>query len=91
MDIKKLKEQLKEGTFYYYKFGLLVKGKINMVLEFSENSLNANFEGGTVDIYLDKIKKVRRPDNIVVKFEWCYILKNEYNDCIGYIGKVAEK
>ncbi|MBY6915504.1 hypothetical protein [Clostridium botulinum] len=91
MDIKELKEQLKEGTFYYHKFGLLVKGKVNMILELSKDSLNVNFEGGTVDIYSDKVKKIRRPGNIIERFEWCYILKNQYNECIGYIGKLVEK
>lgn len=84
--IKKLKRQLQEGTFYYHKFGLLVKGKVNLVLELSENSLNVNFVGGCVDVYADKIKSVKRPSNIIKKYKWCYLLKNEYDEIIGYIG-----
>lgn len=50
--MEELKEQLKQGTFYYHKFGLLVKGKVNLVLEMSKDTLNVNFTGGTVDIYI---------------------------------------
>lgn len=87
MEIEELKEQLQQGTFYYHKFGLLVKGKVKLVLPIDNDTLNVNFTGGTVDIYMDKIKAVRRPDNIIAKFEWCYKLRNEYDECIGYIGE----
>ena len=90
MKIEELKEQLMAGTYYYHKFGLLVKGKVNLVLPIDNNTLNVNFTGGTVDIYTDKIKSVRRPDNIIAKFEWCYKLKNEDNECIGYIGETEK-
>lgn len=88
--LKSVKEQLSKGTFYYHKFGLLVKGKVNLVLEMSKDTLNVNFTGGTVDIYMDKIKSVRRPENIIAKFKWCYQLRNEYNEVIGYIGETEE-
>jgi len=84
-----LKEQLQQGTFYYHEFGLLVKGKVNIVLQNSETTLNVSFIGGTVDVYMDKIKPIRRPENIIANFDWCYQLKNEYDDIIGYIGKVV--
>ncbi|NFA42716.1 hypothetical protein EXM65_09055 [Clostridium botulinum] len=89
-NIQELKEQLKKGTFYYHKFGLLVKGKVNIVLQNSETTLNVSFVGGIVDVYMDKIKLIRRPGNIIASFKWCYQLKNEYDDLIGYIGKVEE-
>lgn len=89
INIEKLKEQLQQGSFYYHKFGLLVKGKVNIVLQISNDTLNVNFVGGCVDVYKDKIKAIRRPGNIIADFEWCYMLKNEYDDVIGYIGKVA--
>ena len=82
---EKLKEQLQQGTFYYHKLGLLVKGKVNIVLQVSNDTLNVNFVGGCVEVY--KIKSVKRPANIIAEFEWCYLLKNEYDDVIGYIGK----
>ncbi|WP_294395291.1 hypothetical protein [uncultured Clostridium sp.] len=91
MNIKELKEQLSEGTFYYYKFGLLVKGKVKMILQSDDNTLNVSFEGGTVDVYADTIKSIRRPGNIIAKFKWCYMLKNYYDDCIGYIGHIEDQ
>ncbi|AWK53038.1 hypothetical protein DIC82_05270 [Clostridium beijerinckii] len=90
MNIQELKKQLQEGTFYYHKFGLLVKGKVNIVLQESEDTLNVNFVGGNVDVYIDKIEPVKRPGNIIAKFEWCYLLKNYYHDVIGYIGLKKE-
>lgn len=86
INIENLKKQLLQGTFYYHKFGLLVKGNVNLVLEMSKDILNVNFTGGTVGVYIDKITPVKRPGNIIAAFEWCYILKNEYDDVIGYIG-----
>ena len=91
INIEELKEQLLQGTFYYHKFGLLVKGKVNLVLEVSKDTLNVNFTGGTVDVYIDKIRSIRRPGNIIADFEWCYMLKNEYDDIIGYIGLKQEQ
>lgn len=89
--MEELKEQLQQGTFYYYKFGLFFKGKVNNVLQISEDTLNVSFVGGDVDVYADKIKPVRRPGNIIVAFKWCYQLKNEYDDIIGYIGLKENK
>lgn len=87
MDIEELKEQLSYGTFYYHKFGLLIKSKVKIVLQSDKNTLNVSFEGGTADIYIDTIKPIRRPGNIIAKFKWCYILTNYYDECIGYIGE----
>lgn len=89
--MEELKEQLQQGTFYYHKFGLLVKGKVNLVLENSETMLNINFTGGLVDVYTDKMTLIKRPGNIIADFEWCYMLKNEYDEIIGYIGKVVNE
>ncbi|NMF04586.1 hypothetical protein ACUH7Y_09705 [Clostridium beijerinckii] len=90
MEIEQLKEQLKEGTFYYHKCGLLVKSEVNLVLEINKDILNVNFTGGCVDVYMDKIEHIRRPENIIAEFKWCYRLRNEYDECIGYIGKIEE-
>ena len=87
VNIEEIKERFQQGTFYYHKFGLLIKGKINLVLKMSNDTLKVNFTSGTVDVYMDKIKSIRRPGNIIADFEWCYMLKNEYDDIIGYIGK----
>jgi hypothetical protein len=90
MEVEKLKELFKEGTFYYHKCGLLIDSKVNLVLEISKDTLNVNFAGGCVDVYMNKIKPVRRPDDIIAKFKWCYKLRNEYDECIGYIGKIEK-
>lgn len=34
-----------------------------------------------------EVKRVRRPTGIIGEFEWCYLIKNEYKENIGYIGK----
>ena len=34
-----------------------------------------------------EVKRVRRPSNIVGGFKWCYLIKNEYKENIGYIGR----
>lgn len=82
-----LKEKLKEGTFYYYNFGLHIKSKVTEIIEKSEGYLNIKFECGYTDVFVKNIKPIERPGNVIVDFEWCYMLINEYDDCIGYIGK----
>ena len=91
MNIEELKQQLKEGTFYFHKFGLIISSKVNLILENSQNTLNISFNGGMVDVYMDKIKPVKRPSNIIEKFVWCYRLKNEWDEEIGYIGLKESK
>lgn len=86
MRINKLAEQLKEGTFYYYKIGLFIKSPVIEVFKIDDNSLTVNFNNGAVDVYLDTIKSIKRPSNIVKPFKWCYVLKNYYDEIIGYIG-----
>lgn len=34
-----------------------------------------------------EVKRVRRPAGIIGEFEWCYLIKNEYKENIGYIGR----
>ena len=34
-----------------------------------------------------EVKKVRRPTGIIGEFEWCYLIRNEYGEDIGYIGR----
>lgn len=86
INIEELKEQLLKGTFYYYKSNLFIKSEITRVVEMEGIFLEISFECGNVDVFIDNIKPVRRPGNIIAKFEWCYLLKNEDNECIGYIG-----
>jgi len=87
MLIEELKEQLLKGTFYYSKSNLLVKGKIYNVVSYDDGQLEIFFTGGIVDVYKDKLTSIRRPSNIISVFKWCYLLKNEDNENIGYIGE----
>ena len=87
MEIKELKEQLLKGTFYYYKDLLFINAKVRNVCSVGEDSIRIGFEGGSVVVNIDRIKSIKRPGNIVEKFNWCYILKSYDNECIGYIGE----
>ena len=91
INIEKLKEQLQQGTFYYSNSNILVKGKVYNVISYDDGQLEIFFTGGKVDLYKDKLTKVRRPHNIIGAFKWCYLLKNEDNENIGYIGLKEEK
>lgn len=85
--MKNLIEQLKQGTFYYNKFGLSIRANIISVVKMDCNTLYISFEGGTCSLYLDKVKKVLSPDNIVRGvFKWCYRLSNQQNELIGFIA-----
>ena len=92
MDRTELCKQLKEGTFYFYKFGLLVSLPVAEVID-KEDFITLNFANNTgyVDVFVEHMKKVSRPGNILNKFSWCYSLKNDYKDFIGYIGKTEEE
>ena len=88
--IQELKEQLSKGTFYYCKPELWIESKIEEVNIIEDDYLMIRFNGGHADAFLENVKAIRRPGNIVKKFNWCYILKNYDNECIGYIGEVQE-
>lgn len=84
--MEELKEQLLQGTFYYYKSSLLVNGKIYNVVSYDDGELEVFFNSGIVGVYKDKLTKVRRPPMILGMFKWCYLLKDADNLTIGYIG-----
>lgn len=85
--MEELKEQLLKGTFYYSNSNILIKGKVYNVISYDDGQLEIFFTGGIVDLYKDKLTKVRRPSNLIAAFKWCYLLKNEDNESIGYIGE----
>ena len=65
----------------------MVKGKVYNVISYDDGQLEIFFTGGIVDLYKDKLSKVTRPPDIIGAFKWCYLLKNEDNKNIGYIGE----
>ena len=87
MEVDKLIDELKQGTFYYYKLGLFIKSSVTNVFMVNRNSLSVTFSHGAVDVYLDTIERIERPSSIVKDYEWCYVLKNYYGEVIGCIGK----
>ncbi|MDU4750302.1 MAG: hypothetical protein E6X86_04660 [Clostridium butyricum] len=88
MDIKELKEQLLQGTFYYYIDTLLIHAKVKNICSVGKDSIHIGFEGGAVTVGIDNIKPIKRPGNILEKFNWCYVLRSYDNKCIGYIGEI---
>ena len=36
---------------------------------------------------VSEVKRVRRPTGVIGEFDWCYLIKNEYKENIGYIGR----
>lgn len=92
MDRTELCKQLEEGTFYFYKFGLLVSLPVAEVID-KEDFITLDFanNAGYVDVFVEHMQKVSRPGNIIAKFKWCYSLNNDYEDHIGYIGKKEDK
>lgn len=86
INLEELKEQFQQGTFYYYKSNLFIKSEVTRVVEMEGIFLKISFECGNIDALIDKIKPARRPSNIIANFKWCYQLRNEDDECIGYIG-----
>lgn len=91
IDIIELKELLLKGKFYYSKSNLLVKGKVYNIVSYDDGELEIFFHGGIVSAYKDKFDKVRHPSQMISVFKWCYLLKDEYNECVGYIGEKEGK
>jgi hypothetical protein len=86
---KLLCEKMEEGFYYFYKFDLFIKLKIEKVVYLGEET-KILFKGknGHLNIWLDsQIKKISRPGNIIQKFDWCYILKDSEGEILGYIGR----
>ncbi len=88
-DKEKLKEQLLKGTFHYYKDALFINAKVKNICELT-SCLHIYFEGGAIDVDINKIEPIERPSGINEKFRFCYILKSYNNECIGYIGQMEE-
>ncbi|MBC5630633.1 hypothetical protein H8S20_17380 [Clostridium sp. NSJ-6] len=86
-----LKHDLEDAYFYMHIPNLIIKLPISEVVV-SEDGINLELGtdgNSTLTIWKEasEVIKVRRPSNIVGIFEYCYLIKNEYKEPIGYIGK----
>ena len=99
-----IREQLKEvfeidlleGTYYFQKENVLLRSKIKS-FEIIKNStgeedlLDIELENGHIGICeYSKVTKVKRIPNIILKFDWCFSIRNADDEHIGYIGKPTE-
>lgn len=86
-----LKYDLEDAIFYLRVSELLI------VLPVMEVGADSNGKGITLTLgedessYLNiwddtKVKKVRRPANVIAEFEWCYLIEQNGKH-IGYLGK----
>lgn len=86
-----LKLDLEEAYYYMYQPNLIIKLPIvDVSISESGVTLELGTDGdSSITIWKDasEVVDVRRPDMIIAKFEWCYLIKNEYKEPIGYIGK----
>ena len=91
-----LKVDLLEGIYYFQKEDVFLKSNIKG-FEIIKNSTG---EEDLLDIELDnghigickysKVIKVKRIPNIILKFDWCFSIRNIDDEHIGYIGKPTE-
>ena len=89
MSNKELCKQLEEGTFYDDSFGKFFKIPVLYVRDRGDLiTIHLDLVHGEaqIDVAPENIKKVRRPSNIIAKFKWCYILRNDYGGFLGWIG-----
>lgn len=85
-----LKHDLEEAYYYLYLPNLIIKLPIVDIAESDSGiALTLGDNNGELIIFKEasEVRRVRRPDNIIGNFEWCYLIKNEYKEPIGYIGK----
>lgn len=86
-----LKRDLEEAHYYLNIPNLIIVLPITDIAV-NEDCLTLTLdEDNTSSITIWKeaseVKRVRRPTGIIGEFEWCYLIKNEYKENIGYIGK----
>ncbi len=87
-----LKHDLEEAYYYLYQPNLCIKLPITDVI-IADDGLTLNLgndDYSTLTIWKEasEVKKVKRPDNILGEFDWCYSIKNEYKEPIGYIASI---
>lgn len=86
-----LKHDLEEAFYYMHMPNLIIKLPIvDVSISDDGITLEIGTDGkSTLTIWKEasEIIKVRRPSNIIGEFKYCYLIKNEYKEPIGYIGK----
>lgn len=86
-----LKYDLEEAHYYLNKPNLIIVLPITDIAT-SEDGVTLTLGGdntSSITIWKEasEVKRVRRPTGIIGEFEWCYLIKNEYKESIGYIGR----
>ncbi len=92
MDMEELLQHDLEEAHYYLNIPNLVIVLPITDISASEDGLTLTLgEDNTSSITIWKeaseVKKVRRPSNIIGEFAWCYLIRNEYKEDIGYIAQ----
>lgn len=86
-----LKYDLEEAFYYLNMPNLIIVLPITDIATSEDGVTLTLGEDNTSSITICKeaseVKRVRRPTGIIGEFEWCYPIKNEYKENIGYIGR----
>lgn len=86
-----LKHDLEEANYYLNMPNLIIILPITDIAISNDGVTLTLGEDKTSSITIWKkaseVKRIRRPTGIIGEFEWCYLIKNEYKENIGYIGR----
>ena len=86
-----LQHDLEEAHYYLNIPNLIIVLPI-IVIATSEDGVTLTLgedNKSSITIWKEEseVKRVRRPTGIIGEFEWCYLIRNEYKESIGYIGR----
>lgn len=84
-----IKRNLEDGFFYFQLHNVFIRAKIKRVVgrKTLTKYLIIEFENGNIDIHSKtRVTEIKRPKNILTEFEWCYEIRNEDDEFLGYIG-----
>lgn len=86
-----LKHDLEEANYYLNMPNLIIILPITDIAISNDGVTLTLGEDNSSSITIWKeaseVKKVRKPTGVIGEFEWCYLIKNEYKENIGYIGR----
>ena len=86
-----LKHDLEEANYYLNMPNLIIILPITDIATSDDGTTltlgEDNYSSITIWREASEIKKVKRPAGVIGEFEWCYLIKNEYKENIGYIGR----